>query len=60
MPRHNTENNYTEKRKHLRHNVHSMTQAAPLPHATAIGANKKSDVGWNPRWPIFHERSRSL
>lgn len=21
--------------------------------------SKKTDVGWNPRWPIFHERSGS-
>nr|XP_040251838.1 uncharacterized protein LOC120968899 [Aegilops tauschii subsp. strangulata] len=41
MPRHNVKNNYGEKRKHLRRNVHSTTQVAPLPHATAIGANKK-------------------
>ena len=41
ITRHNVKNNNSEKLKHLRRNVHSTTQVVPLPHATAIGANKK-------------------
>ena len=40
-PKHFVNNNNGVKPKHLRHNVPSTTQVAPLPHATAIGANKK-------------------